>query len=138
MYPLAVLLPVAIITRSRLASRYIVALVRNGLSDLHLPLPAPTIPRSSTGVQQDRSCSCPAKFVDEFWCVPILFMAGAGFPTILLLQAGEWRVEYLFRHDRPRSSSHCRRVTLGPARRPSVSVAWLPSHAPRAGARSAR
>ncbi|MBI2765901.1 MAG: hypothetical protein HYX53_08335 [Chloroflexi bacterium] len=45
--------------------------------------------------------SCTVKFVDEFRFVSIPFMAGAGFLAILLLQVAEWRVDYLFKHDRP-------------------------------------
>ena len=100
MYPLAVLLLVAIATRARLDSRYIVALAGVGLaiSIYHYQLQLfPDQAQTCSG----QVVSCTVKFVEEFGFVSIPFMAGAGFLTILLLQVAEWRVDYLFRHDMP-------------------------------------
>ena len=100
MYPLAVLLVVAVATRSRLDSRYIVTLAGIGLliSVYHYQLQL--FPEQAQ-VCSGQVVSCTVKFVEEFGFVSIPFMAGAGFLTILLLQVAEWRVDYLFRHDRP-------------------------------------
>jgi len=100
MYPLAVLLLVAVVTRSRLDSRYVVTMSGIGLSIsiYHYQLQLfPDQAQICTG----GVVSCTVKFVDEFGFVSIPFMAGAGFLTILLLQVAEWRVDYLFKHDRP-------------------------------------
>lgn len=100
MYPLAVLLLVAIVTRDRLGSRYIVALAGIGLSISIYHYQLQLFPDQAQ-VCTGEVVSCTVKFVEEFGFVSIPFMAGAGFLTILLLQAAEWRVEYLFRHDGP-------------------------------------
>lgn len=90
MYSLAVVLFVAVFTRSRLDGRYLVALatIGLGLSIYHYQL--------QLFPEQGRVCSalvvsCTDKNVDEFNFVSIPFMAGAGFLTILLLQLAEWR-----------------------------------------------
>lgn len=100
MYPLAGLLLVAVATRSRLDSRYIVALAGIGLliSIYHYQL---QLFPDQAQVCSGAVVSCTVKFVEEFGFVSIPFMAGAGFLTILLMQIAEWRVDYLFRHDRP-------------------------------------
>jgi disulfide bond formation protein DsbB len=98
MYPLAVLLLVAVATRSRLDSRYVVAMAGIGLSIsiYHYQLQLfPDQAQICTG----GVVSCTVKFVDEFGFVSIPFMAGAGFLTILLLQVAEWRVDHLFNRD---------------------------------------
>lgn len=89
MYPLAVLLFVAVFTRYRLSPRFILTLaaIGLGLSIYHYQLQM--FPAQS-GVCSG-FVSCTAKFVDEFGFVSIPFMAGAGFLTILLLQLAEWR-----------------------------------------------
>ena len=100
MYPLAVLLLVAVASRSRLDSRYIFALAGIGLaiSVYHYQLQLfPDQAQVCTG----GVVSCTVKFVEEFGFVTIPFMAGAGFLTILLLQIAEWRAEYLFKHGGP-------------------------------------
>lgn len=100
MYPLAVLLLVGLVTRARLDPRFIVALAGIGLviSIYHYQL--------QLFPEQAELCtsslvSCSAKFVEEYGFVTIPFMAGAGFLTILLLQVAEWRVDHIFRQDRP-------------------------------------
>lgn len=98
MYPLAVVLLTAIVSRGRIEPRYIVALAGIGLliSIYHYQLQL--FPEQqqfcSTG-----SVSCTVQFVKEFGFVSIPFMAGCGFLAILLLQVAEWRVDYLFRRD---------------------------------------
>jgi disulfide bond formation protein DsbB len=95
MYPLAILLTVALVTRSRLDSRYIVTLatIGLGLSIYHYQL--------QLFPEQAGTCSgfvsCTDKNVNQFGFVTIPFMAGCGFVTILLLQVAEWRVAYLSR-----------------------------------------
>ena len=91
---------VAVATCSRLDSRYIVTLAGIGLliSVYHYQLQL--FPEQAQ-VCSGQVVSCTVKFVEEFGFVSIPFMAGAGFLTILLLQVAEWRVDYLFRHDRP-------------------------------------
>lgn len=100
MYPLAVLLLVTVVTRSRLDSRYIVALAGIGLSISIYHYQLQLFPDQAQ-VCTGQVVSCTVRFVDEFGFVSIPFMAGAGFLTILLLQVAEWRADYLFRHDRP-------------------------------------
>jgi len=95
MYPLAILLLVALASRSRIDARYVVALAGIGLSlsIYHYQLEMfPNQAQICSGV-----VSCTARFVEEFGFVSIPFMAGCGFLTILLLQALEWRVGYLDR-----------------------------------------
>jgi disulfide bond formation protein DsbB len=94
MYPLFVLLLVAVVTRSRLAPKYIVtlAVIGLGLSIYHYQLELfPEQGEVCSGV-----VSCTARFVEEFGFVSIPFMAGCGFLTILLLQVAEWRVDRLY------------------------------------------
>jgi len=100
MYPLAVLLFVAIVTRSRLDSRYIVALAGAGLSLSIYHYQLQLFPDQAQ-VCSGQVVSCTVRFVEEFGFVSIPFMAGAGFLTVLLLQVAEWRVDYLFRNGRP-------------------------------------
>ncbi len=94
MYPLAALLAVAVLSRSHIDSRYIVALAGAGLSlsIYHYQLEMfPNQAQICSG-----AVSCTARFVEEFGFVSIAFMAGCGFLTILLLQVLEWRVDYLY------------------------------------------
>lgn len=95
MYPLALLLLVAVVTRSRIDPRYIVALAAVGLpiSIYHYQLQLfPDQAAVCSGV-----VSCTDRNVEEFGIVSIPFMAGAGFLTILLLQIAEWRVDLLYK-----------------------------------------
>lgn len=96
MYPLAVLLAVAVLTRGRLEPRYLVTLAGAGLalSTYHFQLQL----FPDQGGVCGGPTSCTGKYVEEFGLVTIPFMAGCGFMTVLLLQVAEWRVEYLFRH----------------------------------------
>jgi disulfide bond formation protein DsbB len=95
MYPLAILLLVAAVTRSRVEPRYLVTLafIGLGLSVYHAQL--------QMFPDQGEVCSgfvsCTDRNVEEFGFVSIPFMAGCGFLTILLLQTAEWRVDYLYR-----------------------------------------
>lgn len=95
MYPIALLLLVAVVSRSRIDSRYIVALAAVGLplSIYHFQLQL--FPEQNTvcsGV-----ISCTDRNVEQFGFVSIPFMAGAGFLAILLLQVAEWRVDHLYK-----------------------------------------
>jgi disulfide bond formation protein DsbB len=98
MYPLAVLLAVTLVSRSRLDARYVATLALIGLpiSIYHYQLQL--LP------EQNTVCSgivaCTDKNVDQFGFVTIPFMAGCGFLTILVLQIAEWRVKYLARGER--------------------------------------
>jgi hypothetical protein len=91
MYPLAVLLGVAVVTRVRVATRYIVpiAVIGLGLSIYHyqMQLFPNQVNTCSGGV------SCAGRYVEEYGFVSIPFMAGAGFLTILLLEVAEWRAK---------------------------------------------
>lgn len=95
MYPLAVLLLIAVASRSRLDSRYVVAMAGIGLviSIYHYQLELfPDQAQICTG----GVVSCSVRFVEEFGFVSIPFMAGAGFLSVLLLQLGEWRAARWF------------------------------------------
>ena len=95
MYPLALLLLVSVVSRSRIDSRYIVALAAVGLplSIYHYQLQRfPDQGKICSGV-----ISCTDRNVDQFGFVSIPFMAGCGFLAILLLQLAEWRVAYWYR-----------------------------------------
>ncbi|MCA9830524.1 MAG: disulfide bond formation protein B [Dehalococcoidia bacterium] len=95
MYPLASLLLVAVVTRGRLDSRYVVPLALGGLglSIYHYQL--------QLFPEQSGVCSglvhCTDKNVEEFGFISIPWMAGSCFLTVLLLQLAEWRVDYLYR-----------------------------------------
>jgi len=94
MYPLAVLLGVAIFTRDRLPAKYLVTLAGVGLalSIYHYQLQLfPNQAQLCTG----EAVSCTVRFVEEFGFVSIPFMAGASFLTVLLLQVAAWRIRYL-------------------------------------------
>jgi disulfide bond formation protein DsbB len=95
-YPLAILLGVAVFTRYRLDPRFIIALavIGLGLSIYHYQL---QLFPDQGEVCQVGVVSCTDKNVDQFGFVSIPFMAGAGFLTILLLQMAEWRVDVLYR-----------------------------------------
>ncbi len=93
MYPLAVLLGVAVFTRDRLGPRYIVTLAMLGLAIATYHYQLQTFPNQTAFCSAGVSCT--AKYVNEFGFVSIPFMAGSGFLTILLLQIAEWRVDRL-------------------------------------------
>ena len=96
MYPLALLLLVAVVSRSRIDPRYIVTLAAVGLpiSIFHYQL---QLFPEQAAVCSAVTVSCTDRNVEEFGIVSIPFMAGAGFLTILLLQVAEWRVDVLYR-----------------------------------------
>lgn len=99
-YPLAVLLLVALVTRFRIDPRFIVALAGIGLAISVYHYQLQLFPDQAQ-VCTASAVSCTVRFVEEFGFVSIPFMAGAGFVAILLLQIAEWRVSYLFAHNRP-------------------------------------
>lgn len=95
MYPIAILLLVALFTRSRLDPKYIVVLAAIGLPVAIYHFQLQLFPEQSTvctGV-----ISCTDRNVEQFGFVSIPFMAGAGFLSILLLQFAEWRVDVLYK-----------------------------------------
>ncbi len=95
MYPIAVLLIVALVTRSRIEPKYIVTLAAIGLplSIYHYQLQLfPDQVQICSGV-----ISCTDRNVEEFRIVSIPFMAGSGFLSILLLQLAEWRADLYYR-----------------------------------------
>ena len=100
MYPLAVLLLTGIILRFRMDPRLIVVAAGIGLAISIYHYQLQLFPDQAE-ICTSSVVSCSAKFVDEFGFVTIPFMAGCGFLAILLLQISEWRIDYLFRHDRP-------------------------------------
>ena len=96
MYPLFALLAVALVSRTRLQSRYIVTLAAIGLalSIYHYQLQLfPDQAGTCSG-----PVSCTGKYVEEFGFVTIPFMAGCGFLSVLLLQVAEWRSGHLRRN----------------------------------------
>ncbi len=93
MYPLAVLMAVAVISRTRLASRYVVttALIGLGLSIYHYQLQLfPDQAEVCSG-----GVSCAGRYVEQFGFVSIPFMAGCGFLAILLLELAERRAKFV-------------------------------------------
>ena len=95
MYPLALILLVALVSRSRVEPRYIVALAAVGLpiSIYHYQLQM--FPEQATVCSSFVPCS--VKELEEWGFITIPFMAGAAFLSILLLQIAEWRVDALYR-----------------------------------------
>ena len=95
MYPIVVLLLVAVVSRSRIEARYIVALAAIGLplSIYHYQLQL--FPEQNTVCSGIISCT--DRNVEQFGFVSIPFMAGSGFLAILLLQVAEWRVDRLYK-----------------------------------------
>ncbi len=89
MYPIAVLLVVATVSRERLRPRYIVTLAGIGLllSLYHYQLEL--FPEQATKCTSGVPCS--VRYVEEFGFISIAFMAGAGFLSILLLHLAMYR-----------------------------------------------
>lgn len=93
MYPIAVILLVAIVTRGYVAPRYtgIIALIGLGLSIYHYQL--------QLFPGQGGSCvdgvPCTTRLIQEFDFVSIPFMAGCGFLAILFVRFAEWRADWL-------------------------------------------
>jgi disulfide bond formation protein DsbB len=89
MYPLAVMLLVALATRQQMPARYpvVVAAIGLALSIYHYQLQL--FPEQSTVCTVGVPCT--ARYVWEFGMVSIPFMAGCGFVAILVLYAARWR-----------------------------------------------
>ncbi|MGE0229751.1 MAG: disulfide bond formation protein B [Dehalococcoidia bacterium] len=89
MYPIAVLLTVAAVTRERLHPRYVVTLAAIGLalSTYHYQLEL--FPEQATKCTAGVPCS--VRYVEEFGFISIAFMAGSGFLSILLLHLARFR-----------------------------------------------
>jgi len=93
MYPIAVLLAVAVISRTRLDSRYVIAMavIGLGLSIYHYQLQLfPNQAQTCSG-----GVSCAGRYVEEYGFISIPFMAGCGFITILLLELAERRAKFV-------------------------------------------
>jgi len=95
MYPLAVLLAVSVVTRLEIQSRFLVALALPGLGLSIYHYQMQLFPDSAGACVGGVSCS--GRYVNEFDFVTIPFMAGCIFLSILLLQVGRWRSDYLER-----------------------------------------
>lgn len=89
MYPIAVLLVVAAVTRQHLQARYVVTLAAIGLllSIYHYQLEL--FPEQATKCSAGVPCS--VRYVEEFGFISIAFMAGSGFLSILLLHLAMFR-----------------------------------------------
>lgn len=89
MYPIAVMLVVATVTRERLHPRYVVTLAGIGLllSIYHYQLEL--FPEQATKCTAGVPCS--VRYVEEFGFISIAFMAGAGFLSVLLLHLAMFR-----------------------------------------------
>jgi disulfide bond formation protein DsbB len=89
MYPLAVVLLVAALTRDERGWRYAVPLAALGLlaSVYHYQLEM--FPEQQTFCTSGVPCS--VRLVNEFGFVSLAFMAGCGFVAILALHAAAWR-----------------------------------------------
>lgn len=95
MYPLAVLLAVGVVTRFEIPSRFLVALALPGLGLSVYHYQMQLFPENAG--QCLGGVSCAGRYVNEFDFVTIPFMAGCIFLSILLLQVGRWRSDYLDR-----------------------------------------
>lgn len=95
MYPLAVLLAVGVVTRFEIPSRFLVALALPGLGLSIYHYQMQLFPENAG--QCLGGVSCAGRYVNEFDFVTIPFMAGCIFLSILLLQVGRWRSDYLDR-----------------------------------------
>lgn len=89
MYPLAIVLLVAAVTRDQRPARYIVPIAAAGLlvSLYHYQLEL--FPEQATVCTSGVPCSF--RYVEEFGFISIPFMAGVAFISILALQAATWR-----------------------------------------------
>lgn len=95
MQPLAVLLAVGVVTRFEIPSRFLVALALPGLGLSIYHYQMQLFPENAG--QCIGGASCAGRYVNEFDFVTIPFMAGCIFLSILLLQVGRWRSDYLDR-----------------------------------------
>lgn len=95
MYPLAVLLAVGVVTRWEIDARFLVALALPGLGLSVYHYRMQLFPESAG--ECIGGVSCAGRYVNEFDFVTIPFMAGCIFLSILLLQIGRWRSDYLDR-----------------------------------------
>ncbi|MBX7110503.1 MAG: disulfide bond formation protein B [Dehalococcoidia bacterium] len=92
MYPLAVLLLVATVTRQQLHPRYVVTMAAIGimLSMYHYQLEL--FPEQASKCTAGVPCS--VRYVEEFGFISIAFMAGCGFLSILLLHLAMYRARH--------------------------------------------
>ncbi len=93
MYPLAVLLGVAVVTRRYIDIRFtaVIAVIGLALSVYHYQL--------QLFPDQGSACvggvACTAKYVEAFGFATIPFMAGAAFLSVILVRLAEWRSDML-------------------------------------------
>ena len=92
-YPLAALLLVGVVTRTQLATRYIVTMAGIGLLLAIYHYQLQLFPEQGTVCTGGVPCTL--RYVEEFGFISIPFMAGAGFLSILLLQVAQWRANRL-------------------------------------------
>lgn len=95
MYPLAVVLGIAVVSRGRIQPRFLLGLALIGLALSIYHYQMQLFPERHGACSGPVSCT--GKYVEEFGIVSIPFMAGCGFLSILLLQLAEWRVDRLYR-----------------------------------------
>ena len=98
MYPLAVVLLVAVVSRTRMPARFPVVLAIAGLAISIYHYQLQLNPDQAT-VCSGLGTPCHVQWVDEFGFVSIPFMAGCGFLAILLLYATQWRARRIERWD---------------------------------------
>lgn len=89
MYPLAVILLVAVVSRDFIGRRYTFAISVIGLAISVYHYQMQLFPEQTSVCAGGVSCT--ARFVDEFGFVTIPFMAGCAFLTVVLLHVAEWR-----------------------------------------------
>lgn len=120
MYPLALVLLVAVVTRSRIDARYIIALAAVGLpiSIYHYQLQM--FPEQATVCSSFVPCS--VKELEEWGFITIPFMAGAAFLSILLLQIAELRVGALYRRWSTEEAEEEEPTAASPAGRASAAA----------------
>jgi disulfide bond formation protein DsbB len=95
MYPLAVLLLVATVSRQQIPVRYPVALAVIGLALSIYHYQLQLFPEQATACSGAGGPPCSGRYVWEFEMVSIPFMAGCAFFSILVLYAARWRARRL-------------------------------------------
>ncbi len=89
MYPLAVVLGVAAVTRDRAVAKYVIPIAAIGLALSIYHYQLQLFPEQATACTSGVPCT--ARYVDEFGFISIPFMAGCGFLAILALNVATWR-----------------------------------------------
>jgi len=89
MYPLALVLLIAAISRDDRVVKYVVPLAAIGLALSVYHYQLQLFPEQSTVCTSGVPCT--AQYVDQFGFISIPFMAGCGFLSVLALHLGMWR-----------------------------------------------